>query len=98
MILGQPGASTGVTTELFHLRLFSMLLRYETLFFLDQGTQGALPHRAFTHLQKTFGVTHECFASPLNVSVSKTHELWIQNKELCISKRGIVYQKHGIVH
>lgn len=45
-----------------------MLLRYETLFFLDQGTQGALPHRAFTHLQKTFGVTHECFASPLNVS------------------------------
>jgi hypothetical protein len=36
---GSSGASTSVTTELFHLRLFSMLLRYETLFFLDQGTQ-----------------------------------------------------------
>ncbi len=45
------GAATRVTTELFHLRLFSMLLRYETLFFLDQGTQGALPNRAFEHLQ-----------------------------------------------
>ena len=42
---------TGVTVELFHLRLFSMLLRYESLFFLDQGTQGALPNRAFQHLQ-----------------------------------------------
>ena len=46
-----PRAATGAAIELFHLRLFSMLLRYETLFFLDQGTQGALPNRAFEYLQ-----------------------------------------------
>jgi|EP01046_Picozoa_sp_COSAG06_P026328 hypothetical protein len=55
------GSAGGVTTELFHLRLFSMLLRYETLFFLDQGTQGALPTRAFRHLQEAFGAQNGTF-------------------------------------
>ena len=52
----------------FHLRLYNMLIRYETLALGDQGTQGALPPRVWTLLQKEFGVQHECFASPLNVS------------------------------
>jgi hypothetical protein len=52
----------------FYVRLFNMLLRYETLFVQDQGTQGALPPPVFQLLQSQYGVEHECYASPLNVS------------------------------
>ena len=34
----------------FNTRVFCMLLRYETLFDLDQGTQGALPAPVFVFL------------------------------------------------
>jgi hypothetical protein len=61
-------AATNDLNAQFHLRLYNMLIRYETLALGDQGTQGALPPRVWTLLQKEFGVQHECFASPLNVS------------------------------
>eukprot|EP01048_Picozoa_sp_COSAG05_P017291 COSAG05_NODE_2337_length_3213_cov_3.423892_3_plen_66_part_00 len=36
--------------------------RYETLFILDQGTQGALPQRVFTDvLLARFNVSHEWY-------------------------------------
>lgn len=43
----------------FRLRLYNMLVRYETLALGDQGTQGALPPRAFALLQERFGVRSE---------------------------------------
>ena len=60
----------GASEADFHLRLFNMLLRYETLFFLDQGTQGALPPRVFQLLQTHFGIEHECFASQATTTLS----------------------------
>ena len=41
--------------------------RYETLFALDQGSQGALSGWVFSFLHESFDVLHECFASSLNV-------------------------------
>jgi phosphorylated CTD-interacting factor 1 len=52
----------------FNTRVFNCLLRYETLAKFDQGTQGSLPERVFDVLASDFGVDHECFASPLNVT------------------------------
>ena len=63
----------GASEADFHLRLFNMLLRYETLFFLDQGTQGALPPRVFQLLQTHFGIEHECFASQATTTLSPWH-------------------------
>lgn len=48
----------------FLRRLWSMLARYDTIG--GAGYQAALPEAAFDVLKKLFGVTHECFASPLN--------------------------------
>ena len=53
----------------FRTRVYNCLLRYETLSKFDQGTQGSLPDRVFEVLTESFGVTHECFASPLNVTM-----------------------------
>ena len=53
----------------FRTRVYNCLLRYETLAKFDQGTQGSLPERVFDVLSDSFGVTHECFASPLNVTM-----------------------------
>lgn len=49
-------------------RIYNCVLRYETLAKFDQGTQGSLPERVFDVLIRKFGVDHECFASPLNVT------------------------------
>eukprot|EP01043_Picozoa_sp_COSAG02_P100592 COSAG02_NODE_36669_length_452_cov_0.623229_1_plen_150_part_11 len=49
-------------------RVYNCLLRYETLSEFDQGTQGSLPERVFDVLRQEFGVEHECFASPVNVT------------------------------
>lgn len=66
----QDAPGSGGADGEFHVRVFNMLLRYETLFILDQGTQGALPQRVFNLLNERFDIAHECFASPLNVSYS----------------------------
>ena len=47
-------------------RIFVMIVRYETLFEAKSGHQAALPPDVFQALHDTFGVRHECFASPLN--------------------------------
>ncbi|XP_021938704.1 phosphorylated CTD-interacting factor 1 isoform X1 [Zootermopsis nevadensis] len=56
--------------ELFLPRVWSLLKRYKTFFGSGQnegqGTQGALPVSVFECLNKMFGVSFECFASPLN--------------------------------
>jgi len=55
-------------SELFKVRLFCLLHRYETIG--GAGYQAAVPSAVFTTLKEEFGVTHECFASPLNQSLS----------------------------
>jgi phosphorylated CTD-interacting factor 1 len=52
--------------ERFLTRVFNMLMRYETLCSLKAGNQGALPPQLFELLHQQLGVTHECYASPLN--------------------------------
>ncbi|GLH02986.1 Phosphorylated CTD-interacting factor 1 [Gryllus bimaculatus] len=56
--------------ELFLPRVWCLLKRYSTFFGSGpsegQGTQGALPVTVFECLNRMFGVTFECFASPLN--------------------------------
>jgi phosphorylated CTD-interacting factor 1 len=47
-------------------RLFTMVLRYETLFDTKSGDQASLPPSMCRRLQRDFGVGSECFASPLN--------------------------------
>ncbi|XP_038070202.1 mRNA (2'-O-methyladenosine-N(6)-)-methyltransferase-like [Patiria miniata] len=51
-------------------RVWCLLRRYQTLFGVGQyeghGLQGALPVNVFKSLHDNFGVTFECFASPLN--------------------------------
>lgn len=54
----------------FLTRVWCMLKRYQTFFGSSpnegHGTQGALPVSVLESLNKHFGVTFECFASPLN--------------------------------
>ncbi|KAK3085841.1 hypothetical protein FSP39_009480 [Pinctada imbricata] len=56
--------------ENFLSRVWCLLRRYQTLFGLSEnegsGLQGALPISVFECLHRVFGVTFECFASPLN--------------------------------
>ena len=47
-------------------RIWSMVMRYETLAGLKSGSQSALPRRVFDAMAGRFGIEHECFASPLN--------------------------------
>ncbi|XP_033337712.2 phosphorylated CTD-interacting factor 1 isoform X1 [Megalopta genalis] len=54
--------------EMFLPRVWCMLKRYQTYLGINEGqaTQMALPVTVFECLQRHFGVTFECFASPLN--------------------------------
>lgn len=57
--------------EFFLPRVWSLLKRYNTFFGGtsgrdDESTQGSLPVTVFECLNRMFGVTFECFASPLN--------------------------------
>ncbi|XP_036387204.1 mRNA (2'-O-methyladenosine-N(6)-)-methyltransferase [Megalops cyprinoides] len=56
--------------EKFLSRVWCLIKRYQVMFGsgLNEGTglQGALPVPVFEALNKQFGVTFECFASPLN--------------------------------
>jgi len=47
-------------------RIFSMVVRYETLTEVKSAYQAALPSNVMSVLKEDFGVRHECFASPLN--------------------------------
>lgn len=48
----------------FHLRVFNLLARYDALG--GPGYQAAIPKSVFNLLKERLGVSHECFASPLN--------------------------------
>ncbi|KAK0081013.1 hypothetical protein PV325_012942 [Microctonus aethiopoides] len=54
--------------EMFLPRVWCALKRYQTYLGLNEGhaTQMALPVTVFECLQRSFGVTFECFASPFN--------------------------------
>lgn len=56
--------------DLFHRRLWCMLKRYQVIFgandFEANVYQAALPVAVYKVLHEQFGVTMECFASPLN--------------------------------
>ncbi|XP_039632543.1 mRNA (2'-O-methyladenosine-N(6)-)-methyltransferase [Polypterus senegalus] len=56
--------------EKFLSRVWCLLKRYQAMFGIGvhegTGLQGALPIPVFEALHKQFGVTFECFASPLN--------------------------------
>ena len=60
----------GHSPELARARMFSMVLRYETAAESKLGTPFALPPTAFEILRSEFGITHECFASPLDCTHS----------------------------
>ncbi|XP_077315359.1 mRNA (2'-O-methyladenosine-N(6)-)-methyltransferase isoform X1 [Lithobates pipiens] len=57
-------------SEKFLPRVWCLLRRYQVMFGTAQyegsGLQGALPVNVFQALHRIFGVTSECFASPLN--------------------------------
>ncbi|XP_063315233.1 mRNA (2'-O-methyladenosine-N(6)-)-methyltransferase [Pelobates fuscus] len=57
-------------SDKFICRMWCLLRRYQVMFGTAQyegsGLQGALPVHVFQALHKHFGVTSECFASPLN--------------------------------
>uniref|UniRef100_UPI00398F8637 mRNA (2'-O-methyladenosine-N(6)-)-methyltransferase isoform X2 n=2 Tax=Pristiophorus japonicus TaxID=55135 RepID=UPI00398F8637 len=59
-----------VRFEKFLARVWCLLRRYQSMFGIGAhegtGLQGALPVAVFESLNKQFGVTFECFASPLN--------------------------------
>ncbi|XP_074113087.1 phosphorylated CTD-interacting factor 1 [Cotesia typhae] len=54
--------------EMFLPRVWCALKRYQTYLGINEGhaTQMALPVTVFECLQRSFGVTFECFASPFN--------------------------------
>ncbi|XP_039281178.1 mRNA (2'-O-methyladenosine-N(6)-)-methyltransferase-like, partial [Nilaparvata lugens] len=52
--------------ELFLPRVWCLLKRYNAWLSGAQGTQGALPVTVLECMHRAFGVTFECFASPLN--------------------------------
>ena len=58
------------TMKLFLCRVWCLLRRYQTFFGPNQYEgimlHGALPSKVFECLNENFGVTMECFASPLN--------------------------------
>jgi phosphorylated CTD-interacting factor 1 len=65
-----------LTPQQLNTRVYDVLLRYETLAQFDQGTQGTLPAPAFECLRDDWGVGHECFASPLNVTLGSFNSLF----------------------
>ena len=54
----------GRDDQVFLRRLWSMCARYDTI--SGAGYQAALPEAGFEVLREKFGVSHECYASPLN--------------------------------
>jgi len=56
----------GHEPSLMLARIFSMVVRYETLTEVKSAYQAALPRAVMQILREDFGVRHECFASPLN--------------------------------
>ena len=63
---GTPAAHTSAGDAFMHTCMFCVVQRYETLSGQSSGYQGALPDSTFKAMHDLFGVTHECFASPLN--------------------------------
>mmetsp|Transcript_15781 Transcript_15781/g.23431 ORF Transcript_15781/g.23431 Transcript_15781/m.23431 type:complete len:648 (-) Transcript_15781:297-2240(-) len=47
-------------------RIFVLLCRYDTISALKGVNHAAIPPRAFEAMSRNFGISHECFASPLN--------------------------------
>mmetsp|Transcript_76517 Transcript_76517/g.127537 ORF Transcript_76517/g.127537 Transcript_76517/m.127537 type:complete len:657 (-) Transcript_76517:181-2151(-) len=62
------GGVKGVTIADFHTRSLCMLLRYEALG--AKGYQAAVDPATFLLLRSKLGVSAECFASPLNATLS----------------------------
>jgi len=58
--------SNGHNPMLKLARIFSMVVRYETLTEVKSAYQAALPRSVMSVLREDFGVRQECFASPLN--------------------------------
>lgn len=52
--------------ELFLPRVWCLLKRYNAFLANSEHTQAALPITVMECLNRMFGVTFECFASPLN--------------------------------
>ena len=77
--------------DLFLSRTFSMLRRYQTLLGsndADEGSsQGALPVPVLECLNRVFGVTFECFASPLNCFF-KQYCSAFSDTDACFGSRG----------
>jgi len=63
----QPSGDPGTPEETFNRDIFCMLSRYEAIP-VGGGYHAAAPEPVFRLLNRVLGVTHECFASPLNRS------------------------------
>ena len=57
--------------DVFLHRAFALLARYDTI--AGAGYQAAMPEPAFDYLVEHFGLTRECFASPLNCYLPTFH-------------------------
>lgn len=57
--------------DVFARRLYCVIMRYETISSYNDGYQMAFPNRGFELLRSMVGVTAECFASPLNVTLDQ---------------------------
>ncbi|CAJ1021790.1 putative Phosphorylated CTD interacting factor 1 WW domain containing protein [Leishmania utingensis] len=71
--------TTTVAERVFLARLFTLLLRYRTLFGehgRNQGPQAAVPPPVMEHLAATFEISAEAFASPLNTQLPQFGSLF----------------------
>lgn len=79
-----PTPSQLVQDQLFLRRLWSMLARYDTI--SGSGYQAALPEDSFGVLRDYWGVTHECYASPLNHCLDSFGSAFIETDRFFGSK------------
>jgi hypothetical protein len=67
--------------------IFCVLQRYETLSGASPGNQMALPDKVFIVLRDEWGVSHECFASPLNCHLPSFCSLF-PDTDTCFGSKG----------
>ena len=67
--------------------VFCILQRYETLSGASPGNQMALPDHAFDVLRTQLGVSHECFASPLNCRLPSFCSMF-PDTDTCFGSKG----------
>jgi len=87
----QPVQAEMKEDQLFLRRLWTMLARYDTI--SGAGYQAALPEESFSLLTRYWGVTHECYASPLNHCLESYGSAFIETDRFFGSKGSFLDQR-----